>query len=977
MRDVLRRLSGGQLFFVVLVLVLTSAVLLAGLLFGRFGALVAAFLEVVLLWVSRPIWVPAGAGATRVRIYSVGAAVGLAAGQPLFPLIFNALVASPDVLRWLPMLRGLHLDETPSALQTYVAAGVIIAVNCFLARPTAPVQADKDQTDFPELDYEQKRHVFVQHLAQEIRAIDVELSWSSLNFVPIDAEVEDITTASGSGKKIVNLLRSLRKSREANVILVVGDPGSGKSVALRKLCLDLLDEVSRGGRVPIYINLREWLPAPQQSGVTLQRWSKEAPPSVEELMRFVLSQLKLRADVYGVEFIDAYFKRMLEHGHVLFVMDSFDEIPQLIDNAEDGWLIDELSNVLRRFISVKGRGIVASRLFRRPTQRLLATRTFEIRPFTDLQIDASFKRFKNLSESLRAKIFRDRSDLVSLARNPFLGSLLGARFDSRKELPSSQVELFEDYLSDRLDRCAERMVELHLTKAQVFEVAVEIAYQLFASSRYGLELPVAAIEAKLGSAVAERVVELLTFARIGRTGGGRERRFSFVHRRIHEYFVVRHFIEVKSELPFSDIPSDSRGRDVMVLYAQVAPHEQAVRMLEFAWRGAQEEKALIARLHCLRFMREAFVFRKDLVREALGIELQNFIDKGIAPDRDLLVRKHSLEAAGLLETDQLRPVLLLAMQSSNSWLQETAFRSCKQLPNLTPQLENSLISFLSAIDLLQILRRRRELLFALSLSVATQRVSWFLKMLVAESMLLALTPIVTFTSLLMIWPELAPVYGFVLTLGFLFLSRNFRTVLRASAFAAIFALLTSLNSVSLTAPRVMIAAILVLILPVSKFYFFMNWRIVLKYIISNSASFVGITAVVFSIGFASKAFRPIIDEMLAPIGDKVLAGVMIAGVVISMGLAGHVLLLYVLRLSRDWWGLRKLNFDQEFTRSQLAMNLNEMRSGWGKVKFVQRVGASSKPPSGSWPPGFLLNEDNLESTTMLAQLEERWLGLDR
>ena len=51
------------------------------------------------------------------------------------------------------------------------------------------------------------------------------------------------------------------------LFLVIGDPGSGKSVALRKLCHDLLDRAEgkgfvnrfrRQGRIPIYVNLREF-----------------------------------------------------------------------------------------------------------------------------------------------------------------------------------------------------------------------------------------------------------------------------------------------------------------------------------------------------------------------------------------------------------------------------------------------------------------------------------------------------------------------------------------------------------------------------------------------------------------------------------------------------------------------------------------------------------------------------------------------
>ncbi len=827
MRELLRRLSAGQLFFIVLVPVLMGAVLLAGWRFGSPGALVAAAMEALLLWLSRAIWAPTGAGATRVRIYSIAAAVTLAAGQPLLPQIINALTASPEVLHWIPALKGIHLDEEPSPVQLLLVLAAIVAVNYFMARPTAPVQADKAFEDLPRLDYEQRRQGFVGHLAQEIRAIDFELSWSAMNFVPVEAEVEDISTMSGTGKKIVSLLASLRKSRDDRVILVVGDPGSGKSVALRKLCLELLGEVAHGGRVPIYINLREWLPAPTKDGAQGQRWTPEMPPSAEELERFVRQQLLRPADVFVTEFINDYFRRMVEHGKVLFVFDSFDEIPQLIDNVEDGWLIDKLSATLRRFIGANGRGIVASRLYRRPTPQLQASRSFEIRPFSDVQIDASLQRFRQLSEATRRQIFRERNDLVSLARNPFLGSLLGARFESRQDLPSSQVALFEDYLGDRVDRCAERMSELAINREQVFAVAVEIAFQLFTSPRYGLELPVGEISSSHGPALVERVVDLLTYARIGRVGAGRERLFSFVHRRMHEYFVVRHFIEEQSDLPFADIPSDSRGRDAMVLYAQVAPREQALQLLSFAWQGARENDSLIARLHCLRFMHEAFVFRKGLVQEMVGDELLAFVQHGVESGADLLVRKHSLESAGLLDAAQLQAVLMVAIRSSNRWLQETAFRSCKQLPMLASELEAALITFLMRFDPFQILRSRKELLFALSLSEAMKRVSLAFRIRVFESAVVLTVPMIFALWLAWLVPRAGMVLSAILLLTYLMPRKWMSTALRIGGFyCALMLGIVVLSSERALLSSITLGTLVLVLLPLSFFYY--GWRIFLR-----------------------------------------------------------------------------------------------------------------------------------------------------
>jgi NACHT domain-containing protein len=128
---------------------------------------------------------------------------------------------------------------------------------------------------------------------------------------------------------------------------VLGDPGAGKSVAFRKLSIEMLREVPQTGRVPIYVNLREWLPR-EHSGTmyaTAQRWTEDNKPTVKDLGEFVIKSVS-KGDVFMEDFVNTYFHKMWEHGRLFFVLDSFDEIPELLDVDEDSWLIDHLSKLM-------------------------------------------------------------------------------------------------------------------------------------------------------------------------------------------------------------------------------------------------------------------------------------------------------------------------------------------------------------------------------------------------------------------------------------------------------------------------------------------------------------------------------------------------------------------------------------------------------------------------------------------------------
>jgi len=199
----------------------------------------------------------------------------------------------------------------------------------------------------------------------------------------------------------------------------LGDPGSGKSIALRKLCKDLLEEVSSTGKVPVYINLKEWY--------IKGKWSRSNEPSSAQLYDFILSQLKGK-DVFADEFLKKYFKKMWESGRFFIILDSFDEIPMVLDEKENSWLIDKLSEII--YYTLAGandsRGILASRQFRKPTAKFDAKTKLIIRPFTDAKISLTLEKSLSFDDVLLKKLFNERTELIPVARNPFTNSLLSA-----------------------------------------------------------------------------------------------------------------------------------------------------------------------------------------------------------------------------------------------------------------------------------------------------------------------------------------------------------------------------------------------------------------------------------------------------------------------------------------------------------------------------------------------------------------------
>jgi NACHT domain len=686
-------------------------------------AVVVAAVFLPLSYLFRAAFLPLGAGAMRVRLASIVGWFALAVSHDKWAEVINGVVAAAWQYPWikekLPWIESIHLGGEPSDFVLVTSLFAVFFVNFFLPdRSIAGTHPTPLAADFPDLTFEKKLASFCSGQAQFLETTDRESNWSPDYYTELDAEVEVVSRYGvRSKRKILNLQWAIRRDHSTAAFLVLGDPGAGKSVALRKLARDMLKEVSTTGRIPIYINLREWSKSDNQ----LNPWTEDNKPTIEQLEHFVVTSIKSRGDVFTEEFTQIYFRKLWEHGRLFFIFDSFDEIPQLLDANEESWLIDELSALISRFIQTtkSSRGLLASRVFRRPTQKFLSQKTLDLRPLTEQKIIQGLSRFPAFKGDLRSKLFRSRLDLVPLARNPFLMALLGEWVAINNDLPNSHAELYQSYLSKRLALCSGKMRAFGLTESQVLDGAVKIANFVFQSEQFGLEAPIQMIEANVAHEQIGSVLEILSYARIARVSAADPKSFAFVHRRFIEYFVTKELLQNPSSLPTEHIPTDSRGRDALVLYAQLCSDEEAKRLANFCWTEIKKNfllpKAHLRAIHAFRFLVDAFRSRKSVV-DSLEKELADFIESNLKPSKSILFAKISLEGVGLLSDARSVEILKTAFEMKNPWLQETAFRACRQLAKVDSLLEDALKQYIVRMSPFSFWRARSEILFSLSLS---------------------------------------------------------------------------------------------------------------------------------------------------------------------------------------------------------------------------------------------------------------------
>jgi hypothetical protein len=166
----------------------------------------------------------------------------------------------------------------------------------------------------------------------------------------------------------------------------------------------------------------------------------------------------------------------------------------------------------------------------------------------------------------------------------------------------------------------------------------DISWTMFESDHQGLEIRLHQLRETLPATDVDKVVDALVAARLLRKAP-RTQSISFVHRRFNEYFLVARWLSGERVPPFASIPVDSRYRDALVLYAEVAPEADAATLAETCWREIDKlgprlsdveggTRQVLRAIHSLRFLGEAFRARPEPVapfRAALGAKVREIL----------------------------------------------------------------------------------------------------------------------------------------------------------------------------------------------------------------------------------------------------------------------------------------------------------------------------------------------------------------
>jgi NACHT domain len=369
-----------------------------------------------------------------------------------------------------------------------------------------------------------------------------------------------------------SLSKALELSKE-RLIFVEGEPGSGKSVALRHVA-EKLAQRSRKSRsvksvIPIYINLKK-----------LERTSKEIID--KNLIEFFVKQELNRINDRDIDqFLDEEFKRGIEEGTWLFLFDSFDELPEVLSSVEADAAIRSYAEAIDGFlsgVSNQCRGIIASRQFRGPKHlgwphfRILPLESRRLELVKKAELDSKIE--KDLIRRLRIA----PQEIQEITKNPMLLGILCEDMRGGSPFPENTHSVFESYLEKRLTRDEDRLKKrFNLEHTEVRILAERVSFCMSIDPGLGLSPTREGIQSAMNR-LSFRVpgnfdqflnaLEYLKLARSEEVIPGESKIFTFAHRRFQEYFATCVVLSDLSRINPRQLLSDGRWRETAVVIFQ-------------------------------------------------------------------------------------------------------------------------------------------------------------------------------------------------------------------------------------------------------------------------------------------------------------------------------------------------------------------------------------------------------------------------
>ncbi|MET9634757.1 NACHT domain-containing protein, partial [Lentzea sp. NPDC006480] len=559
---------------------------------------------------------------------------------------------------------------------------------------------------------QRRRKMFAKHLHNVLWNIELQEDWRDEKYAELEAEVEIerswrrrwmlrlLPFRRPALRRVDSLSEALRRSSEP-LILLEGEPGAGKSVALRHLARVMIGRAVKSDKpkviLPLYINLKSLDIRPDLV-------------SPDGIRAFLLAKLAEANSRDIQEVLDEEFDRGLKDGTWLFLFDSFDEIPDILSADDAQQIAPKYAQAIAGFLGpfTRCRGIVASRDFSSPN--IVQFTRFRILRLSPRQQRKLIKRAdldRPVYRAMLEGLATASQDITTFAGNPMFLGLLCEHMRIGIEFPASSHTVFEQYLTHRLRRDRDRIRARFGRDVDFIRAgAEEIAFLMASTPRMGLTPTRSVLRAmapamqRVAPTVLNTILDALVYSKLGRADSNAdgEPTFSFVHRRFQEYFSTCVVISDPKRVPMAVLLENDQWRETAVTLLQVQDSDATRPLLADARGILRRHAAAVIHgdfrwppgcLHLLGILATGLETHPakvtDEIRSLIDCIVQRAWNRGHRLDK-----RRAVAFAGLLTFPIADELLTAAFRSRNEFLREVAFRTAGSLPQLSEDLRGQI-----------------------------------------------------------------------------------------------------------------------------------------------------------------------------------------------------------------------------------------------------------------------------------------------
>ncbi|MCX5386865.1 SUMF1/EgtB/PvdO family nonheme iron enzyme [Streptomyces sp. NBC_00083] len=244
-------------------------------------------------------------------------------------------------------------------------------------------------------------------------------------------------------------------ARRYNTFVVLGEPGAGKTTVLCKLALEAAETRLRtgAGRLPLLVTLADYR-------------------DYTDPYAFVADQARQRlGDSVSVH-------DLLARGELLLLVDSLNEMPRTGDQEFRGKI-----RAWRDFVNRWPENQFIFSCRQRDYSEPLGVQQVEIDPLDDARIRLFLEQYlgDESAESFWTRITAGRDNLVSLARNPYLLTMLTAIYLFEGDLPTNRALLFTNFIEVLFRRESSKGHADWPPQTVLFTALAQLAWSMLAS----------------------------------------------------------------------------------------------------------------------------------------------------------------------------------------------------------------------------------------------------------------------------------------------------------------------------------------------------------------------------------------------------------------------------------------------------------------------------------------------------------------